>query len=302
MEVEKPRIMQKFVPNTLDDSRIPVTIKVHKNRNEYIKVDDYWIRNFGKPDVDIRDLNNLYDKDDLKNIVANEIRNTKFNHPEIANETFSFNKVLIVSDGFNFHQHKDVFPELSEDTCVIAVNQALRLWQSIVFPEYYLICNTTDAAMSYLPKKQFPKLIASRRTYHNFVKNYRNIIYLYDPSPDFTYQSPYTKEALLLVDDYRNPICAAIGLAYFMKASKIFLAYCSHAYKEPRDGTEKLEEGIYQYPQQRLGDKIVDGNLLWYRENFPDVSIYHTGIKNSFMFAKYLSSSEFTDKLIYEQE
>lgn len=298
MDKTKPGLVQYFVSNFQDDKKNQITVKKHKNRNEYLKVENYWVRNFGKEDVDKRDLNILYDEKEYKQIIANEINNNNLEHTNVASENFVFDNMIIVSDGYNFEQHKESIPNLPENTCIITVNQAFRLWQSTVYPEYYLICNTSESAMSVLPTKIFPKLFASKRTYSTFVKRYKNIIYFYDPVPDFTYQSPYTKESELLIDDYRNPICACLGLAYSLRVSRIFLAYCSHAYKEHRDGTELLEEGIYQYPQQKLADKIVDGNLFWYSVNMPSVEIFHTGIRKSFLYGKYLEKEEFKETIL----
>lgn len=297
MQTNKPGLLQYFVSNLYDNNKRMITVKKHKNRNEYFKVEDYWVRNFAKEDVDKRDLNKLYDDAEYKEIVLNEVRNNKLNHPNLASENLAYDSMLIVSDGYNFDEHKDSILEVSDSTCVISVNQALRLWKSAVFPQYYLACNTTQSAMSLLPTKIFPKLIASKRTYHDFVKKYKNVVYYYDPVPDFTYQSPFTKDSLLLVDDYRNPICAAIGVAYHLRVSKIFLAYCSHAFKEHRDGTVKVAENTYQYPQQQLADQLVDASLFWYSIDMPNVEIYHTGIKKSFIYAKYLEKDDFTENL-----
>ena len=101
-----------------------------------------------------------------------------------------------------------------------------------------------------------------------------------------------------MIDDYRNPICAALGIAFNLRVSRIFLAYCSHAYKEHRDGTQKIGEGIFQYPQQKLADKIVDANIFWYSVNMPEVEIYHTGIINSFRYAKYLEKDLFKEMIL----
>jgi hypothetical protein len=298
MQNFKPGLTQYFVSNFIDDKKDQIIIKRHKNRNEYFKVDNYWVRNFGKEHVEIRDLNNFYEDTEYKQLISNEVNNAKLDFANISSENFTFENIVVVSDGFNFDEHQETIVELPTGTCIITVNQALRLWKSSAYPEYYLICNTSDSAMSVLPNKIFPKLFASRRTYGNFVKRYKNIGYFYDPVPDFTYQSPFSKESALLIDDYRNPICAALGIAFNLRVSRIFLAYCSHAYKEHRDGTQKIGEGIFQYPQQKLADKIVDANIFWYSVNMPEVEIYHTGIINSFRYAKYLEKDLFKEMIL----
>lgn len=290
---DKIGIITTEVANFLTNEKVKVTVKKHANRNEYFKVDNLWVRNFAKKHVKPIDLNNLYEEKDIKELIDNEIRNNKLNLPSIGNEDLSFDKMIIVSDGFNFQEHAEIFNLLPENCCIITTNQALRLWKAIVFPTFYLILNSNEQAMTLLPDKVFPKLISSRRSYHQFLCNYKNIIYFYDPVPDSYYQSFLTKESILLVDDYRNPICAAINLASYFKVSKLYLAFCSHAFKEYRDGTTKIDDGIYQYPQQRLADKIVDANLFWYKASNPNIQIYHTGVKNSFMFARYLPKDLF---------
>jgi hypothetical protein len=205
--------------------------------------------------------------------------------------------MIIVSDGYGFEQHRDIFNVMPENTALITVNQALRLWNAVVFPNFYLIANSGENSMSLLPEKRFPQLIASKRTYHQYLCNYRNVVYFYDPVPDYSYQSPSVKESLMLVDDYRNPIAACIGLAYAFKIRNLYLAYCSHAFKEHRAGTSELQSGVFQYPQQKLADEIVDANLFWFKANIPQIQIFHTGLKNSFKFARYLDKELFQKAL-----
>lgn len=297
MRNEKYGIVSLEVKNFLSDQKTKLVIKKHPNRNEYLKVENIWVRNFAKKHVDPKDLNTLYDASDIKDLVENEIINNKLNHPNIANEATTFSKMIIVSDGYNFSEHADIFKIMPEDTCLVTVNQALKLWNASIFPNYYLVLNTGENAMPLFPDRLYPRLIASRRIYHDFLTYYKNVIYFYDPVPDTYYQSQMAKESLLLVDDYRNPICACIGLANYFKVDKLYLAFCSHAFKEYRDGTIKLGDGLYQYPQQRLADQVVDGNLFWLNATKPNMQIYHTGIKNSFMFSRYLSKDLFQKAL-----
>lgn len=297
MRNEKYGIISLEVKNYLTEEKAKIVIKKHPNRNEYLKVENIWVRNFAKKNVDPKDLNNLYDEQDIKDLVENEIKNKKLNHPSIGNEAVSYEKMIIVSDGFMFSEHANIFKIMPENTCLITVNQALKLWNASIFPNYYLVLNTGINAMPLFPDKLYPRLVASRRLYHDFLENYKNVIYFYDPVPDTYYQSQMSKDSLLLIDDYRNPICACIGLANYFNVEKLYLAFCSHAFKEYREGTIKIGSGVFQYPQQRLADQVVDGNLFWLNAARPNMQIYHTGIKKSFMFSKYLSKDLFQKAL-----
>jgi hypothetical protein len=285
------------VANYLTEDKVQIVIKKHANRNEYFKVDNYWVRNFNRQHVAATDINVLYTEEETKELISNEVRNAKLNLPNIADEALSYKKLIVVSDGYDFNQHAEIFKKLSPDTCMITVNQAQRLWSTTAFPTFYLSVTTGENAASFLSEKQFPKLIASRRTNHHFLCHYKNLIYFYDPVPDETYQSRCAKESLLLIDDYRNPICACVGLANHFKVRSLYLAFCSHAFTEERPGTVKIEDGIYQYPQQVLADKLVDANLFWLKAANPAIQIYHTGIKKSFMFARYLEKDLFQKAL-----
>jgi hypothetical protein len=130
------------------------------------------------------------------------------------------------------------------------------------------------------------------------VNSNNNIIYFYDPVPQEEYSSPIFKENQTMVDDYRNPVCAAIALAHKYRLGNIYLASCSSAYTESRFGTNEIEDGLHQYPQQKLGDDIIDANLFWYKFSNKYSKIYHTGIENSYQFSTYLQTDDFIKALI----
>jgi len=75
------------------------------------------------------------------------------------------------------------------------------------------------------------------------------------------------------------------------------LAFCSSGFKQNRDATVEIEEGIYQYPVQITADQIIDGNLFWYNFSNRSSKIYHTGVKNSYKFSKYLTLDDFIGNL-----
>lgn len=297
MNLKKTGVRTFDVANYLTEDKVQIVIKKHANRNEYFKVDNLWVRNFNRQHVSATDINTFYTEEETKELILNEVKNARLNLPNIADEALRYRKLIVVSDGFNFKQHSDVFKIMPADTCLITVNQAQRLWAASIFANFYLTVTTGENAASVLSDRPFPKLIASRRVNHHFLCHYKNLIYFYDPVPDATYQSKSAKESLLLVDDYRNPICACVGLANHFKVKSLYLGFCSHAFTEERPGTVKIEEGIYQYPQQVLADKLVDANLFWLKAANPEIQIYHTGIKKSFMFAKYLEKDLFQKAL-----
>ena len=102
MQNFKPGLTQYFVSNFIDDKKDQIIIKRHKNRNEYFKVDNYWVRNFGKEHVEIRDLNNFYEDTEYKQLISNEVNNAKLDFANISSENFTFENIVVVSDGFNF--------------------------------------------------------------------------------------------------------------------------------------------------------------------------------------------------------
>lgn len=273
--------------------REEVLIRIDSNRNEYAKADDFWIRNYTKSNVVPRDINSLYHEDEVKSIIENEIKNSKVSGPTLAEENFTFDNVLIVSDGAGFENHKEFLDQVGSNFCVIAVNNAMRFWESNRFPDFFLVNNPFDNIFSQTPKAGSPKLIASRRANNKFVANYRNIKYFYDPTCDVKYQSPIAKNTSAYIDDYRNPVCAALGCAFLFQAKNIFLAFCSNAYKAERPGCEQIDENFWCYPQQILANKIINTYLFWNKFANTNNNLFYVGIKNCFSFAKYLEKEEF---------
>ena len=277
---------------TINGEKVPLSIKRHKNRNEYALTDNFWVRNFNSPDVKPIDINRLFEENELKYVLDNEIKNSKMGIPLLSKDTASINNLIIISDGYGFKDHQKI-KKLKENFKILVINHALRFWESTQFPSLMLMNNSTDMAMSAMPMGQMPQLIASRRTHHPFLRGYQNNMYMYDPVPDEFYQSSTAKDSPAYLDDYRNPICAAISFANFLNVQNIFLLGCSYAYGENRPGTIKVGENAYQYPQQQLGDKIIDLNLFWYKFGNKNRQIFHIGLENSYKFSKYLKFEDF---------
>jgi len=292
MSTHKATIRRLPVLNA-QGKREDVVLRIDSNKNEYMKVDNYWIRNFSKTNVVPKDINNLYDDSDIKVIIENEIKNEKLTAPNLLEENIYFDDVLIISDGLGFNDHKNLLQDIRSNVCVIALNKTMVFWEAIKFPDFYLISSPFENCLADIPKKGYPKLIASRRTCHKFISAYRNVIYFYDPTCDDKYKSPVAKNSSIYIDEYRNPICAALNCAFNFRAKNIYLAYCSDGYKAHRPGCISVDENSFCYPQQQLANNIVNANIFWNKFSNPNNNIYYTGIKNSFSFAKYVESDDF---------
>ena len=277
---------------TVNGDKVALPVKRHKNRNEYALTENFWVRNFNSPDVKPTDVNRLFEENELKNVLDNEIKNSKMGIPVLTKDLANIENLIIVSDGFRFNEHKKII-KLKENFKILVLNHAMRFWESPQFPSFMLMNNSTDMAMSAMPLGQMPQLIVSRRTYHQFLRAYQNNMYLYDPVPDEYYQSSTAKDSPAYLDDYRNPICAAISFANFINVRNIFLFGCSYSYGQNRPGTIQVAENAFQYPQQQLGDKIIDLNLFWYKFGNKNRQIFHVGLENSYKFSKYLRFEDF---------
>jgi hypothetical protein len=277
---------------TQTGKELKLVVKRHLNRNEYLQVENYWVRNFNASDVTPVDINNFFDEFETTKILNNEIQNTKFSFQLITQDMTQIENLIVISDGYGFRQH-DQLKNLKSNVGILVLNHAMRFWESPVFPTFMLMNNSTEQAMSCMPLESMPQLITSRRTWSPFLRKYENNIYTYDPTPDENYQSIASKDSSVFLDEYRNPVCAAISFANFLKIKNLFLAFCSYAYSENRPGTNKVDENAYQYPQQTLADRLIDANLFWYKFGAKNRQIFHTGLENSYLFSRYLKFEDF---------
>lgn len=277
---------------TQNGKELQLIVKRHSNRNEYLQAENYWIRNFNAPDVTPKDINNFFDEYEIAQILNNEIQNTKFSLQMISQDMTQLENLIVISDGYGFRSH-NLLKSLRSNVGILVLNHAMRFWESPIFPNFMLINNSTEQAMSCMPLGSMPQLIASRRTWTPFLRKYENNIYTYDPTPDENYQSVASKDSSSFLDEYRNPVCAAISFANFLKIKNLFLCFCSYAYSENRPGTTKIGENAYQYPQQTLADKLIDANLFWYKFGNKNRQIFHTGLENSYLFSRYLKFEDF---------
>lgn len=269
-----------------------MNIRKHPSGNEYIFAGDVWVRNFTKKTVSGLQLSSLFSEEDMSLVLKNEQMN--FNYPRVSDEKLVFNKVCIVSDGFLFEERQKILAQLPKDVCILAVNRALAKW-GLFGPntpaQYrrtinaFVVNNPYKDAVSYLPyknSKYYPTCVASTRTNYDFLKRYKGDVYCYRPTSEekFGLDTPENYH----IDDYRNPICAAIGLAYQMNVKKLMLFCCDDSFAEERDNAVLLPNGLYSYKPLLRSHDIIDANLYWLKkieEYEVEIANYSSGLDYS---------------------
>lgn len=254
-------------------------IKKHNNGNEYLFADNIWIRNFTTSVMPI-DINNLTEQKDYNLIIENEIKNNTLDIAEIDTDKIKYNNAIIISDGYDFEKKQNLLLDIPSNVMIIATNRSLSKWKINKKIDYFLVNNPYVECMSLLPKhRYYPSCVVSSRTYHEFVKEYDNrggSVYKYSSTPEEKFSSSINKN-ICTIDDYRNPICAAIGLCYKFKISKLMLFCCDSSFNVKQPGSEKLNNGLWIYPQQRMAHNIIDGNLYWYKNKGAKIANHSSG-------------------------
>ena len=253
-------------------------IKKVKNGNEYALTDeDVWVRNFTKDSVPYVDLNETINSTDCKLFTKNEIDNSCQKITWIDSEYINENNIIIVSDGYNFKEKHKLLNSIPKDVCIIGVNGSLYRWENASRNiNYYVVNNPYSECLKYLPKRYrvLPKCIASPRTNSEFIKNYKGTKYKYYPVNEKSYNTLGSREARWQIDDYRNPICAAIGLAYKFNVVNLLLLFCDDSFESERAGSVQLENKLWTYPQQKIANSIIDANLYWLKnQKYQEVNI-----------------------------
>jgi len=274
-------------------------IKNHKNGNEYLQTaSGIWVRNFTKTS-NCQDINTLIKKDDFSVFLNNEISNSRHQFLRIDDLQIQHPNVVIVSDGYGFKEKQQIISKLKGHVIVLAVNSALRKWnlshKGII--NYYVVNNPYHECLSYLPTKHayFPKCITSTRTHYKFVEKYRGYLYRYVPVPQANYRGT-DPGCTYKIDDYRNPICAAIGLSFHFGVKKLLLLCCDDSFKDNRPGTEKLENEFHMYPQHRIAHDVIDGNLYWLKnQEITDVEIKDHSCGPKYANAAYIQEEDICD-------
>ncbi len=261
-------------------------IKKH-SKNEYVLGGGLWVRNFHKQNVPYLSINRLYGPEDQSTCVRNEIKNKTLNLANISDEKLVASKVVIVSDGYDFEKRHLFLAKLPKDVVILAVNGALKKWKlmsgDVRRPiSSYVVNNPYHECVGYLPNDNYwPTCIASVRTNESFMKSYKGQKYLYWPTPEEDFGFRLTGQ--YSIDDYRNPVCAAIGLAYRFGVKKLMLVCCDDSFADKRDAAVQLENGLWAYPQHLRCQQIIDANLMWLLKQDEDivVSDYSLGPKQT---------------------
>lgn len=257
-----------------------------KNRNEYALASGIWVRNLCKERVPYFDLNRLSDNEDYKTYLNNEFNNKTSRRRilSIENPTVTHNNVVIVSDGFDFANKQELLVDLPyKEAAIFAVNGALAKWKLVGKVEKkraisFYVLNNPYSCSHYIPKNHsyFPNCIASTRSSSKFVEEYKGELSFYLTVPDEVYNSSM-KDIRPAIDDYRNPVCAAMNLAYHFGAKKILLFCCDDSFVDERPAAEKLDNGLWQYPQQQISHDVIDVNAYWLKQEGIEIYDHSSG-------------------------
>lgn len=262
-------------------------IKKYKN-NEYIQADGIWVRNLCKNAESI-DINSLC-KDEMGLFLNNEQENSKLSslHLDDLYEVKMHN-AIIFSDGYNWDSRQKILASISNKIVkTIGVNGSLARW-SMVGQEselqrtmsFYLANNPYRECMGYLPRRHryYPNIVASIKTHPEFLKKYDSQPFFYMASKEFNYSGFENDSEFIRLDDYRNPICGAISLAWKLGVKRLALLCCDEAFVDERPNSIKMPNGLYQYPQQILCQKIIDKQLYWLKMAGVEIADCSSGIE-----------------------
>jgi hypothetical protein len=273
---------------------MPERIKKTKDGNKYyLTSHGMWVRDFTTEQVPFKNLNESIQQKDYFIYLQNEVFNNMEKYTWIDTEEFPMKDVLIVSDGYKFNEKQKILSQIPKTTTIIGVNGSLAKWNlTDRNMNWYLVNNPYDECMRYLPRRgrSFPKCITSVKTNYKFLNAYKGTKYKYFAVNEDRYSGQKRKEVKMQIDDYRNPICAAISLAYHFGAEKIMLFCCDDSFVDERPASIKIENGLYEYEPQQIVHEIIDGMFYWI-SNHP---IYKTMITDhssskEYKYASYIS-------------
>lgn len=280
-------------------------LKKHPNKNTYVLTESgIWVRDFTHPYAPYLDINNFIPPSDQKIMLRNELENRIRNMQHIDSEVWNHPKVVIVSDGWRFQEDQFALAGLPKDVVVIAVNGALAKWEMMSGERkqrihYYVVNNPYPECMKFFPKKNqyFTKCIASMRTDPEFVRQFakRGTMYRYLPTPSKNF-SGMKSDAIYHIDDYRNPVCAAVSIAYRMGVRKLLLFGCDDSFEGYREGAIPLPRGGYTYPHQASARDVVDANLGWLKsQDDMDIEVRDCSRGLDYSNAPYIESDRIVD-------
>lgn len=266
--------------------------KTNDGNKYYLTQEGMWVRDFTSEQVPFIDINQTFDKQDYFLFLQNETKNSLSKYTWIDTENFDFKYVVIVSDGYDFQKKQHLLSKLPKDVTIIGVHGSLSKWslndRSL---NWYILNNPYEECMKYLPRRNkiMPKCIASSRANHKFLSAYNGAKFKYCPVNESTYSGRGSKETKWQVDDNRNPICAAINIAYRFGAEKILLFCCDDSFSGERPASLKLSNGLYQYPQQQMAHNIIDGYFYWIKNHpYFKIEIADHSSGEEYKFATYI--------------
>lgn len=243
-------------------------IKNHHNKNRYILTSTgLWVRDYTHSAHPV-DINHLTPTTDYDIFLENERANARLHLASIDAETIFAPNVIIVSDGYQFAEKQQLLKQFQQDkVAIIGTNRALAKWQRLTRLDYFIANNPYTECLSCLPDDNYyPRCIVSNRTNPDFVARYRarkGVLYRYSPVCDNRFNANFSQKPVYYIDDYRNPICAAVSLAYRWQVQKLLLFCCDDSFPDERPVAIKMENGLYMYPQHRISHGLIDGLLYW---------------------------------------
>lgn len=287
----------QLYPVHLENEKFNVTVKNLNQGNQYLHVEkNIWVRNFALNNVKPVDINTLYDEKEIKIFMENEFNNGFLKFPRFEKKDLSNKNVFIISDGFGFDDVNSVIENIGlKNKFIILTNNSLKKWNNIkVLPDLFVENNPLKNCLNNINPRIFPNCLLSTRTHPDFVKvyKYKNISF-YDPSPSNKFNSPNKEVIKNYLDDYRNPICAAINYCFLCNVKNLYLLYCSDAMEKERPASVLHNDNVhYQYPQNKLSEKIIDSMIFWYRKENKYSNIFYHGLNKTFKYATYIQKED----------
>lgn len=278
-------------------------IKKFKN-NEYVFCDGIWVRNFCKAGTPL-DINSI-SSEDVNKLLENELTNARISGLQLDDlNSTEMRNLIIMSDGHGWKKNQLILGGIPNSlTKTIGVNGSLAKWEMVGEKSeiqrtmtFYLVNNPYPECMGYLPRshRYYPNLIASTRTNPEFFGEYKSLPFFYRPSKNMNYYCSANDQTLMNLDDYRNPICAATSFAWKKGVKNLVLFCCDESFEEKRPGSIRMENGLYQYPQQIMCQNVIDGQLYWLRKAGVRVADCSSGIK--YKNAEYIEIDQIKDFL-----
>lgn len=279
----------------------------NKYGNQYLLTENggIWVRNY-TGNGEFLDINKLIRINDYQTFLDNENRNRRLKIERIDTRNDKHDTCIIVSDGYGFEKIQPLLAQIPRQVAIMGVNGTLAKWDiTLKRPmNYYIVNNPYSECMNFLPTKHryYPRCVASTKTFNGFIRAYRGHLSSYSAVPQENFATTLA-ETFYSIDDYRNPICAAIGLCYRFGVNKILLLCCDDSFKEERPGSQQLENGLWSYPQQLTIHNILDAYAYWFisQENMPrKIADFSSGPK--YQWIEYIDSDKDMLNYILEDE